>query len=101
MLNPTASGREFFQNLVSNIKIGIDILHIIQIVQRFHHSYDFFCRFLIHGNFILRPQNEISVDEETAEKVIRMMEALDDLDDVQNVYANFDIADEILEKLSA
>jgi len=30
-----------------------------------------------------------------------MMEALDDLDDVQNVYANFDIADEILEKLSA
>ena len=50
---------------------------------------------------VWKPQNEISVDEETAEKVLRMMEALDDLDDVQNVYANFDIADDVLEKLSA
>ncbi|MEC7091370.1 MAG: YebC/PmpR family DNA-binding transcriptional regulator [Pseudomonadota bacterium] len=53
------------------------------------------------AQIVWKPQNEISVDEETAEKVLRMMEALDDLDDVQNVYANFDIADEILEKLSA
>jgi transcriptional/translational regulatory protein YebC/TACO1 len=29
------------------------------------------------------------------------MDALDDLDDVQNVYANFDIADEVMEKLSS
>ena len=53
------------------------------------------------AQIVWKPQNEISVDEETAEKVLRMMEALDDLDDVQNVYANFDIANEILEKLSA
>jgi YebC/PmpR family DNA-binding regulatory protein len=53
------------------------------------------------AQIVWKPQNEISVDEETAEKVLRMMEALDDLDDVQNVYANFDIADDILEKLSA
>ena len=50
---------------------------------------------------VWKPPSESSVDEETAEKVLRMMEALDDLDDVQNVYANFDIADDILEKLSA
>ena len=53
------------------------------------------------AQIVWKPQNEISVDEETAEKVLRMMEALDDLDDVQNVYANFDIADDVLEKLSA
>ena len=53
------------------------------------------------AQIVWKPQNEISEDEEMAEKVLRMMEALDDLDDVQNVYANFDIADEILEKLSA
>jgi len=32
-------------------------------------------------------------------KVLKFMDALDELDDVQNVYANFDIADEIMEKL--
>ena len=53
------------------------------------------------AQIVWKPQNEISVDEETAEKVLRMMEAWDDLDDVQNVYANFDIADEILDNLSA
>ena len=44
----TALGREFFQNIICNIKIRIDILHIIQIVQRFHHAQDFFSSFFIH-----------------------------------------------------
>ena len=37
------------------------------------------------------PQNLVAVDAEAAQKVIRFMEALDDNDDVQNVYANFDL----------
>ena len=53
------------------------------------------------AQIIWKPQNEIAVEADTAEKVLRLMEALDDLDDVQNVYANFDIADDIMEKLSA
>jgi transcriptional/translational regulatory protein YebC/TACO1 len=32
---------------------------------------------------------------------LRMIEGLEDSDDVQNVYANFEIADEVLERLSA
>jgi YebC/PmpR family DNA-binding regulatory protein len=36
-------------------------------------------------------------DAESAKKVLRLMDALDDHDDVQNVYANFDIPDEILQ----
>ena len=40
-------------------------------------------------------------DTETAVKVLRLMEMLDDHDDVQNVTANFDIADEVLEAVEA
>jgi transcriptional/translational regulatory protein YebC/TACO1 len=35
-------------------------------------------------------------DESEAKKILRLMDAIDDHDDVQNVYANFDIPDEIL-----
>jgi transcriptional/translational regulatory protein YebC/TACO1 len=36
-----------------------------------------------------------------AEQMLKLMEKLEDNDDVQNVYANFDIPDEIMEKLNA
>jgi transcriptional/translational regulatory protein YebC/TACO1 len=36
-------------------------------------------------------------DSETAKKILRIMEALEDNDDVQDVYANFDISDDIME----
>jgi transcriptional/translational regulatory protein YebC/TACO1 len=39
------------------------------------------------------------VDEATAPKVLRLVDALEDLDDVQNVYANFDIPDSVFETL--
>lgn len=43
------------------------------------------------------PSNSLVVDEpEMASRILRLMEALDDHDDVQNVYANFDIPDELL-----
>jgi transcriptional/translational regulatory protein YebC/TACO1 len=35
-----------------------------------------------------------------AEQMMKLMEKLEDNDDVQNVYANFDISDEVMEKLS-
>ncbi len=41
------------------------------------------------------------VDEESGQRLLRMIEGLEDSDDVQNVYANFEIADEVLERLSA
>ena len=44
---------------------------------------------------------EIPVDADGAGKVFRLIEALEDLDDVQNVYANFDVSDEVMEKLDA
>jgi YebC/PmpR family DNA-binding regulatory protein len=45
------------------------------------------------------PSSEITLDEDQARKVLRMVDALEDSDDVQDVYANYDIPDEIMEKL--
>lgn len=46
------------------------------------------------------PENKVEIkDLETAKKVMKLYEALEDLDDAQDVYSNFDIADEILEQL--
>lgn len=46
------------------------------------------------------PENTIEVtDEETAKWIVRLLERLEEHDDVQNVYANFDIPDEIMEKI--
>jgi len=40
------------------------------------------------------------VDDEAGEKILRLMGSLDDNDDVQNVYANFEISDALLAKMS-
>jgi len=45
------------------------------------------------------PENTIHVEGETAEKLLALIERLEDLDDVQNVYANYDIAEEELERI--
>ncbi len=47
------------------------------------------------------PQNTIRMEAGKAEQMLKLMEKLEDNDDVQNVYANFDIPDEIMEKLNA
>ncbi len=46
------------------------------------------------------PQNTISLNEKQAETMLKLYEALEEHDDVQNVYSNFDIADDIMEKLA-
>jgi YebC/PmpR family DNA-binding regulatory protein len=52
---------------------------------------------VLSAELTLVPQNSIEVtDESEARKVLRFMEAIDDHDDVQNVFANFDIPDEIM-----
>jgi YebC/PmpR family DNA-binding regulatory protein len=46
------------------------------------------------------PRNTVKLDESRAEQMLKLMEKLEDNDDVQDVYANFDISDEIMDKLS-
>ncbi len=50
---------------------------------------------------VWRPQNTIELDDKAGETLLKMLEALEDSDDVQQVYANFDISDAVMEKLSA
>jgi YebC/PmpR family DNA-binding regulatory protein len=42
------------------------------------------------------PSVTVALDEDAARKVFKLIDALDDCDDVQNVYANFDVSDEIM-----
>ena len=48
-----------------------------------------------------KPQNTVPVDEKTAETLLKLLDVLDDSDDVQRVSANFDVADDVIERLSA
>jgi YebC/PmpR family DNA-binding regulatory protein len=45
------------------------------------------------------PTMEVPIDEDQARKVFRVIDALEDSDDVQDVYANYSVSDEIMEKL--
>ena len=51
--------------------------------------------------WIPKAQNMLEVEEDQAHKIIRLLEALEDLDDVQKVYSNFDLQEEALEQLMA
>ncbi len=46
------------------------------------------------------PQNTVKLEEDKANQMLKLMEKMEDNDDVQHVYANFDISDEIMERLS-
>ncbi|MBW9065256.1 YebC/PmpR family DNA-binding transcriptional regulator [Rhizobium herbae] len=50
---------------------------------------------------IWRPQNTVPVDEERAQSLMKLIDTLEDDDDVQNVYTNFEVSDEVMAKLSA
>jgi len=52
------------------------------------------------AGLIWKPQNTIEVDEAQAMTLIKLLDTLDDNDDVQSVSSNFDIPDEILAKLA-
>jgi len=53
------------------------------------------------SGLVWKPQNTIAVDDEVAEKLLRLVDNLEDNDDVQNVYANFEISDALMAKMSA
>jgi len=50
---------------------------------------------------VWKPKSLTPVEGETAEALIKMLEALEDSDDVQNVFANFDVSEDVLARLSA
>jgi len=48
-----------------------------------------------------KPQTTVAVDDEQGERLLRLIETLNEHDDVQNVYANFELSDALMQKMSA
>jgi YebC/PmpR family DNA-binding regulatory protein len=53
------------------------------------------------ASLVWKPQNTVPVDDEKGEKLFKLMELLNEHDDVQNVYANFEVSDALMSKMSA
>jgi transcriptional/translational regulatory protein YebC/TACO1 len=49
-----------------------------------------------NAEITMQPQNSIDLDANTAKQTLRLIDALEENDDVQEVYANFDISDEVM-----
>ncbi len=56
---------------------------------------------VLEASLQMIPKNTIRLEGLDAEKMVKLMEALEELDDVQNVYANFDIDESVMEKLAS
>ena len=50
---------------------------------------------------VWRPQNTVAVDDEQGERLLKLIENLNEHDDVQNVYANFEVSDALVSRMSA
>ncbi len=50
---------------------------------------------------VWKPQNTIAIGDDQGEKLLRLIETLSEHDDVQNVYANFEVSDALMQKVSA
>ncbi len=55
---------------------------------------------LIEDEITFIPQTTVTLDEKKGSQCLRLIETLEDLDDVQNVYSNYDIPDEVMMKIS-
>jgi YebC/PmpR family DNA-binding regulatory protein len=53
------------------------------------------------AKIVWRPQNCVDLDEEKAQSVMKLLDNLDNDDDVQNVFSNFEVSDEVMAKLTA
>ncbi len=52
------------------------------------------------SGFVWKPQNTVGVDDEAGEKIIKLMNMLDEHDDVQNVFSNFEISDALMKRMT-
>jgi YebC/PmpR family DNA-binding regulatory protein len=86
-----------------DVRIDPDSVEIVTSPQDFSHvkntllekGYE-----IINAEITKIPKNVVPIQGEDAEKLLKLMEELEDHDDVQKTYANFDIPDEILQALS-
>jgi transcriptional/translational regulatory protein YebC/TACO1 len=53
------------------------------------------------AQLVWRPKTTSAIDEDTATTLFKLLETLEDSDDVQNVYSNFEVAEDVLARLGA
>ncbi len=53
------------------------------------------------ARLVWRPKTNSPIDENTATTLFKLLEALEDSDDVQNVYSNFEVAEDVMARLDA
>ena len=51
------------------------------------------------SGLVWKPQNTVPVDDDKGEKLLKLIETLNEHDDVQNVYANFEVSDALVAKM--
>jgi transcriptional/translational regulatory protein YebC/TACO1 len=52
------------------------------------------------SKLVWKPQTPVPVDDETGEKLMKLMESLEEHDDVQNVYGNFELSEALMQKMA-
>jgi transcriptional/translational regulatory protein YebC/TACO1 len=52
------------------------------------------------SKLVWKPQTPVAVDDEAGEKLMRLMETLEEHDDVQNVYGNFELSEALMQKMA-
>lgn len=96
--------------ILSAIELGADdvreddeeVIEIITSIDKFMEIQESLAKEieLESADLVMLPQNTVEInDEEVAGRILKLIDILEDHDDVQNVYANFSISDEIMEKL--
>ena len=86
-----------------NVETMGEILEVTCSLEVFAHVRDYLIEHLgdpLQAKVIWRPLNTVNCDEDTAKTVIKLIDVLEDNDDVQNVYGNFEVSDEVAQKLS-
>lgn len=87
---------------VEDIEIEDDFYLLYCHPRSFHEVMDSFKESNINidnSELAMIPKNTIKLDEDNAKKILNLIDELEDHDDVQNVYANFDIDDKIVERI--
>lgn len=87
------------EDVVNNDDGSIDVITSVEDFGEVKSALDDAGLPLEEAEVTMRPQNSISLELEDAGKMVRMLELLEDLDDVQQVYSNADISEEILANL--
>ena len=95
MLDALEAGAEDIQEEEDLIQIFTDDKEFMQVKERLEEAgYEF-----DDSDIVMSPNNTVELDGSQAKEILRLMEELEDHDDIQEVYANFDIPEEIIAEL--